>query len=162
MLNPCRASETHCAFRVAPVLREAPARSAADVYRGDSISTIRGPAATGWIPAGEPTGGKPNPSGTRSQMREHTQAGGGSLRRRRPLTPDQNRSSSDLPTRRGAPARRALLAAGFTRLEQLSAASEEDLERLHGMGPPTMEYIRDALREAGLGPPTRAADGGSE
>jgi predicted flap endonuclease-1-like 5' DNA nuclease len=59
-------------------------------------------------------------------------------------------TESDLPTAIGAPARRALLAAGHTRLEQLAALSEADLLRLHGVGPKAVRLIRQALAERGL------------
>lgn len=49
-----------------------------------------------------------------------------------------------------APARRALARAGYTHLEQLTTATESDLERLHGMGPTAMDALHAALRERGL------------
>jgi uncharacterized protein YdhG (YjbR/CyaY superfamily) len=49
-----------------------------------------------------------------------------------------------------APARRALSAAGYTRLDQLGQVSEPDLKRLHGMGPTAIAALRDALHERGL------------
>jgi uncharacterized protein YdhG (YjbR/CyaY superfamily) len=49
-----------------------------------------------------------------------------------------------------APARRALAAAGYTRLEQLAQVSESDLKKLHGMGPTAIAALRDALHERGL------------
>ena len=56
----------------------------------------------------------------------------------------------DLPAKLAAPARRALAAAGYSRLEQLSGIAEGELLKLHGMGPKALEQIRTALREAGL------------
>jgi hypothetical protein len=56
---------------------------------------------------------------------------------------------SDLP-KLAAPARRALIAAGYTRLEQLTEVEESEVMRLHGMGPNAMETLRTALRERGL------------
>ena len=50
----------------------------------------------------------------------------------------------------GAPARRALSAAGYTRLDQLARASERDLKKLHGMGPSALTALRDALQKRGL------------
>ena len=44
---------------------------------------------------------------------------------------------SDLPSELSAPARRALVGAGYLRLEQLSKVSETELKQLHGMGPPS-------------------------
>ena len=49
-----------------------------------------------------------------------------------------------------APARRALLAAGYTRLDQLAEVSEPDLKKLHGMGPTAIAALREALHEHGL------------
>jgi hypothetical protein len=49
-----------------------------------------------------------------------------------------------------APARRALVGAGYTHLEQLSQVSESDVLPLHGMGPNAMTVLRDALKEHGL------------
>ena len=45
----------------------------------------------------------------------------------------------------GAPATRALAAAGLTRLDQLRALSDEDLLRMHGVGPRAVALIRAAL-----------------
>ena len=56
---------------------------------------------------------------------------------------------TDLP-RLAAPARRALLAAGYTRLEQLTEVSESELMELHGMGPNALRALRAALEERGL------------
>jgi uncharacterized protein YdhG (YjbR/CyaY superfamily) len=50
----------------------------------------------------------------------------------------------------GAPARRALSAAGYTRLDQLAKVSEPDLKKLHGMGPTAIAALREALHERGL------------
>jgi len=49
-----------------------------------------------------------------------------------------------------APARRALSAAGYTHLEQLSEVSEAELKKLHGMGPTAVAALRAALDERGL------------
>jgi uncharacterized protein YdhG (YjbR/CyaY superfamily) len=49
-----------------------------------------------------------------------------------------------------APARRALSAAGYTRLDQLAQVSEPALRKLHGMGPTAIAALRDALHERGL------------
>ena len=47
------------------------------------------------------------------------------------------------------PALRALLAAGYTRLEQLTQVSEAELLQLHGMGPKAMRILRETLNERG-------------
>jgi uncharacterized protein YdhG (YjbR/CyaY superfamily) len=52
--------------------------------------------------------------------------------------------------RLSAPARRALSAAGYTRLKQLADVSEVDLKKLHGMGPTAIAVIREALVQRGL------------
>jgi hypothetical protein len=57
--------------------------------------------------------------------------------------------ATDLP-QLSAPARRALLGAGYTRLEHLTEVSESEVMRLHGMGAQAMGVLRDALRERGL------------
>jgi uncharacterized protein YdhG (YjbR/CyaY superfamily) len=49
-----------------------------------------------------------------------------------------------------APARRALSAAGYTRLDQLAEVSESDLTKLHGMGTTAIAALREALHERGL------------
>ncbi len=56
---------------------------------------------------------------------------------------------SDLP-KLASPARRALDAAGYTRLEQLTQVSEAELKKLHGMGPSAIETLRKALAEKGM------------
>ena len=56
---------------------------------------------------------------------------------------------SDLP-KLAAPARRALLGAGYTRLEQLTEVSEAEVMELHGMGPNALRALRKALEERGL------------
>ena len=57
---------------------------------------------------------------------------------------------SDLPAKLAKPARRALIGAGYTRLEQLTKVSEADLKQLHGMGPKAISQLRDALGVLGL------------
>ena len=49
-----------------------------------------------------------------------------------------------------APARRALSAAGYTRLDQLAQVSESDLTKLHGIGTTATAALREALHERGL------------
>ena len=50
------------------------------------------------------------------------------------------------------PAIRALVDAGYTRLEQLAGASEKELLKLHGFGPKAIPTIRQALEDAKLTP----------
>ena len=57
---------------------------------------------------------------------------------------------SDLPMKLSAPARRALVGAGYVRLEQLTRVSETELKQLHGMGPKALGQLREALQARGL------------
>lgn len=57
--------------------------------------------------------------------------------------------NDDLP-RVGAPATRALEAAGYRRLAQVAELSEAELLALHGMGPKAVRILREALAEKGL------------
>lgn len=50
----------------------------------------------------------------------------------------------------GRPATNTLLAAGYTRLEQLTQVSEADLLKLHGMGPKAFRILKEALAERGM------------
>lgn len=50
----------------------------------------------------------------------------------------------------GAPATRALEAADYTQLEQLTKVTEAELGRLHGMGPKALRILGEALREKKL------------
>ncbi|MEH0825296.1 DNA-binding protein [Micromonospora sp. CPCC 205739] len=56
----------------------------------------------------------------------------------------------DIPRAAGAPARRALSAAGWIRLDQLTAVTERELLALHGVGPKAIGVLRAALRDRGL------------
>ncbi|WP_026582052.1 DNA-binding protein [Bacillus sp. J33] len=57
---------------------------------------------------------------------------------------------NDLPEKLAKPARRALEGAGYFRLEQLTAAAEAEICKLHGMGPNAMDKLRKAMAEKGL------------
>jgi hypothetical protein len=57
---------------------------------------------------------------------------------------------NDFPDRLAAPALRALAGAGISRLDQLTAVSEEAIKKLHGMGPKAIEQLRQALEARGL------------
>ena len=48
-----------------------------------------------------------------------------------------------------APARRALVGAGITSLEQLSRLTEAQVASLHGMGPNAMARLREMLAAEG-------------
>lgn len=56
----------------------------------------------------------------------------------------------DFPKRIGRPATNALLAAGFTRLEQLTQVKEAELQKLHGVGAKAIAILRETLTERGL------------
>lgn len=56
---------------------------------------------------------------------------------------------SDLPSI-GRPARNALFAAGYYRMEQLTRVSEKELLGLHGVGQKAIDILRQALAEQGL------------
>jgi hypothetical protein len=57
----------------------------------------------------------------------------------------------NLPPELASPARRALVRAGYTDLDQLAGASAADLSRLHGMGGKAIGQIRVALAQRGQG-----------
>jgi hypothetical protein len=59
-------------------------------------------------------------------------------------------ASGGFPRGLGRPATGALLAAGYTDLTQLDGMAEEDLLRMHGVGPKAVAALREALAERGL------------
>ena len=50
----------------------------------------------------------------------------------------------------GSPATRALEAAGYSHLEQLTKITEAEVAQLHGMGPKALGILRETLKEKGL------------
>lgn len=67
------------------------------------------------------------------------------------MSSDNNHEpEGDLPRSIGAPARRALAAAGYTRLVQLTSVGEAELLGLHGVGPKAIQVLRVALAAQGL------------
>ena len=50
----------------------------------------------------------------------------------------------------GSPATRALEAAGYTSLKQLTKVTESELAQLHGMGPKALGILRETLKAQGL------------
>jgi hypothetical protein len=56
----------------------------------------------------------------------------------------------NLPLELAAPAQRALAAAGIQRLEQLTKLSEDQVGKLHGIGPNALTQLRHALLAKGL------------
>jgi hypothetical protein len=70
-------------------------------------------------------------------------------------------AESDLPTGIGKPAQRALVGAGYVRLEQFTKLNQADVLRLHGMGPKALGIIRSALAAKGLAFADSTPDQGS-
>ena len=64
-------------------------------------------------------------------------------------TARRDTQGSDLPDKLSNPARRALVAAVYVRLEQLTQISEAEILVLHGVGPNALELLRRALRANG-------------
>ncbi len=60
------------------------------------------------------------------------------------------RGRNDVLLQLASPARRALAQAGISRLDQLTAYSEDELNHLHGIGPRALEQLRLALSTNGL------------
>jgi hypothetical protein len=56
----------------------------------------------------------------------------------------------DLPKEIGAPATRALVAAGYTRLAQLDNVPTAELKHLHGVGPRAITRLAEALAQQGM------------
>jgi hypothetical protein len=50
-----------------------------------------------------------------------------------------------LPGNIGAPATRALAAAGYTELRQLADVPVSELKKLHGVGPKALKLLQEAL-----------------
>jgi predicted flap endonuclease-1-like 5' DNA nuclease len=57
---------------------------------------------------------------------------------------------SGFPSGIGAPATRALTAAGYSQLRQLAGVPAADLKKLHGMGPKALRVLPEALEAQGL------------
>jgi hypothetical protein len=52
-----------------------------------------------------------------------------------------------LPKNIGAPATRALTAAGYTSLYQLANVPASELRKLHGVGPKALRLLQEALEQ---------------
>ena len=61
-----------------------------------------------------------------------------------------SQQDSNLPIELAAPARRALIAAGYTRLDQIARASEAEIGQLHSIGPNALQQLRRTLAANGL------------
>ncbi len=57
---------------------------------------------------------------------------------------------SDFPARIGRPATNALAHVGLSRLDQLTAYTEAELLKMHGVGPKAVSILRDELAAKGL------------
>ena len=55
-----------------------------------------------------------------------------------------------LPGNIGAPATRALTAAGYTELRQLANVPAAELKKLHGVGPRALRLLQEALEAQGM------------
>jgi hypothetical protein len=55
-----------------------------------------------------------------------------------------------LPRNIGAPATRALTAAGYTELGQLAGVPAAELGKLHGVGPKALRLLQEALHAQGM------------
>ena len=60
------------------------------------------------------------------------------------------RPDAGLPGNIGAPATRALTAAGYTELRQLANVPAAELRKLHGVGPKALRLLQEALAEQGM------------
>jgi hypothetical protein len=67
------------------------------------------------------------------------------------VTVVESDDAEGLPRAIGAPATRALTAAGLTRLEHLDGMSRRELLALHGVGPKAVRILDEALAERGTG-----------
>jgi hypothetical protein len=63
---------------------------------------------------------------------------------------ETNQSSGSFPQKMGAPAMRALANAGYTHLEQLALVREDEVKKLHGIGPHALKLLTQALHNKGL------------
>ena len=58
--------------------------------------------------------------------------------------------NTGLPGNIGAPATRALIAAGYTELSQLADVPAAELKKLHGVGPKALRLLQAALEQQGM------------
>lgn len=57
-----------------------------------------------------------------------------------------NPSHQPIPKENGKPSKRALLGAGITNLQQAKSLSDEELLKLHGVGPKAVRILRESIR----------------
>ena len=63
---------------------------------------------------------------------------------------DQSMGENDFPKGVGKPAKRALIEAGYTQVEQLKDATEKEIQELHGVGPKAIQVLKKELAVKGL------------
>ena len=63
---------------------------------------------------------------------------------------DQSMGEHDFPKATGKPATRALIGAGYSKIEQLKDVSEKELLALHGVGPKAVQVLKKELAAKGL------------
>ncbi|WP_281864191.1 helix-hairpin-helix domain-containing protein [Planomicrobium okeanokoites] len=57
---------------------------------------------------------------------------------------------NDFPKGVGKPAARALIGAGYTKVEQLKDVTEKEIRELHGVGPKAIKVLKQELASKGL------------
>lgn len=67
-----------------------------------------------------------------------------------PICEANKKPESGFLSQISSPARRALEGQGITTLAELAKYSEQEILKLHGMGPSSIPILRQALLEAGL------------
>ncbi len=67
-----------------------------------------------------------------------------------PICEANKKPESGFLSQISSPARRALESQGITTLAELAKHSEQEILRLHGMGPRSIPILRQALTDAGL------------
>ncbi|WP_223635738.1 DNA-binding protein [Planococcus sp. 4-30] len=63
---------------------------------------------------------------------------------------DNTEMEHGFPRSIGKPAQRALLAAGYHRLQDLTSVTEQELLNLHGFGPKALGILRETLAAQGM------------
>jgi DNA-directed RNA polymerase alpha subunit len=61
-----------------------------------------------------------------------------------------DQGKSKFPVGLSQPAQRALAAAGYLYIEQLSEVSESEIKQLHGIGPRAIDLLCHSLQKLGL------------
>lgn len=67
-----------------------------------------------------------------------------------PVCENERKPATGFLSELSAPARRALEAAGIKTLQELSAKTEKEIMKLHGMGPASLPKLRSVLATIGL------------